>query len=79
MLDTANIDMKLLAEQKQLLLEYIWNIDEQDKRYKLWGLVHMIDSIQDRAESICTCTVYETCDYCIDKGVFDTPRHTEER
>jgi len=48
----VDLDMKLLAEQKQLLLEYIWNIDEQDKRYKLWGLVHMIDSIQDRADGV---------------------------
>lgn len=52
MLDTANIDMKLLAEQKQLLLEAIWDIDSQDKRYKLWGLVELIDHIQDEAEKL---------------------------
>lgn len=45
-----NIDKTLLAEQKQLLLEAIWEIDEQDKRYKLWGLVEMIDHIQDGME-----------------------------
>jgi len=42
-----NIDMELLAEQKQILLETIWDIDEQDKRYKLWGIVELIDHIQD--------------------------------
>jgi hypothetical protein len=46
-----NIDMKLLSEQKQLLLEAIWDIDGQDKRYKLWGLVEMIDHIQDNLEA----------------------------
>lgn len=44
------IDMKLLAEQKQLLLEAVWDIDSQDKRYKLWGLVELIDHIQDQME-----------------------------
>lgn len=46
------IDMKLLSEQKQLLLEAIWDIDSQDKRYKLWGLVELIDHIQDEAEKL---------------------------
>ena len=50
MIDTAKIDMKLLAEQKHLLLKAIWDIDEQDKRYKLWGLVELIDHIQDETE-----------------------------
>lgn len=50
MLD-LNIDKNLLAEQKQLLLEAIWDVDDQDKRYKLWGLVEMIDHIQDKLEA----------------------------
>ena len=50
MLD-INIDKTLLAEQKQLLLETIWDIDEQDKRFKLWGLVELIDHIQDEMEA----------------------------
>jgi hypothetical protein len=50
MLD-MNVDKKLLAEQKQLLLEAIWDIDTQDKRYKLWGLVELIDHIQDEMEA----------------------------
>lgn len=41
------LDMELLAEQKQILLEAIWDLDEQDKRFKLWGIVDMIDHIQD--------------------------------
>ena len=47
MIVDMQLDMELLAEQKQLLLEAIWNVDEQDKRFKLWGLVEMIDHIQD--------------------------------
>ena len=45
-----NIDMKLLAEQKQILLETIWDVEEQDPRYKLWGIVELIDHIQDMDE-----------------------------
>jgi hypothetical protein len=41
------LDKELLAEQKQILLEAIWDIEEQDKRFKLWGIVEMIDHIQD--------------------------------
>jgi hypothetical protein len=50
MLVDMKLDLELLAEQKQILLEAIWDIEEQDKRYKLWGLVEMIDSIQDSLE-----------------------------
>jgi hypothetical protein len=46
------LDMDLLSEQKQLLLEAIWDLDTQDKRYKLWGLVEMIDHIQDGIDNI---------------------------
>jgi hypothetical protein len=49
MLD-MNIDKELLAEQKLLLLEAIWDVEEQDKRYKLWGLVELLDHIQDEME-----------------------------
>lgn len=42
-----DLDMELLSEQKQLLLEAIWGLDKQDKRFKLWGIVDMIDHIQD--------------------------------
>jgi hypothetical protein len=44
------LDKELLAEQKQILLEAIWDIEEQDKRFKLWGIVDMIDHIQDNLE-----------------------------
>jgi hypothetical protein len=52
MIVDMKLDMDLLAEQKQLLLEAIWDIEEQDKRFKLWGLVEMIDSIQDSIDNI---------------------------
>jgi hypothetical protein len=52
MLLDMKLDMDLLSEQKQLLLEAIWDIEEQDKRFKLWGLVEMIDSIQDSIDNI---------------------------
>ena len=41
------LDRELLAEQKQLLLEMIWDIEKQDNRFKLWGIVEMIDHIQE--------------------------------
>jgi hypothetical protein len=44
------LDKELLAEQKEILLEEIWDIEEQDKRFKLWGIVDMIDHIQDNWE-----------------------------
>lgn len=47
MIVNLDLDMELLSEQKQLLLEAIWDIEEQDKRFKLWGIVEMIDHIQD--------------------------------
>lgn len=46
-IEIGPVDMELLAEQKQLLLEMIWDIEEQDRRFKLWGIVEMIDHIQD--------------------------------
>jgi len=52
MLVDMKLDMDLLSEQKQLLLESIWDIEEQDKRFKLWGLVEMIDSIQDSVDNL---------------------------
>lgn len=50
MLVHMKLDKELLAEQKQILLEAIWDIKEQDKRFKLWGIVDMIDHIQDNLE-----------------------------
>ena len=47
MIVNLELDMELLSEQKQILLEAIWDIEEQDKRFKLWGIVEMIDHIQD--------------------------------
>lgn len=52
MIVNLDLDMELLSEQKQMLLEAIWDIDEQDRRFKLWGLVEMIDHIQDIHERV---------------------------
>lgn len=52
MIVNLELDMELLSEQKQMLLEAIWDIEEQDKRFKLWGLVEMIDHIQDIHERV---------------------------
>lgn len=52
MIVNLELDMELLSEQKQMLLEAIWDIDEQDRRFKLWGLVEMIDHIQDIHERV---------------------------
>jgi hypothetical protein len=46
-MEIGPIDMDMLKEQKQILLETIWDIEEQDKRFKLWGIVEMIDYIQE--------------------------------
>lgn len=40
------IDWLLLAQQKHRLLHLIWEDDDDI----LWGLIHLIDAIQDRAE-----------------------------
>lgn len=47
MIVNLELDMELLSEQKEILLEAIWDLEEQDKRFKLWGIVEMIDHIQD--------------------------------
>ena len=45
-IDWEKIDWVLLKKQKQELVEMIW--DEQDSI--LWGIVHLIDEIQDWIE-----------------------------
>lgn len=42
-----DLDMELLSEQKQILVQALWDLEEQDKLFKLWGIVEMIDHIQD--------------------------------
>ena len=49
-MEIGPIDMDMLKEQKQILLETIWDIEEQDKRFKLWGIVELIDHIQEVEE-----------------------------
>lgn len=41
------IDWQLLATQKKMLLDFLWN---QQEDHKLWGLIHLLDDIQDQAE-----------------------------
>ena len=51
MLVHMKLNLELLAEQKQILLEEISDVvDEEDKRFKLWGLIEMIDHIQENLE-----------------------------
>ena len=38
------VDMKLLHKQKKELVKLIWNKQNSN----LWGLVHLIDDIEDR-------------------------------
>ena len=45
-IDWEKIDWVLLKKQKQELVEMIW--DEQESI--LWGIVHLIDDIQDWIE-----------------------------
>lgn len=46
-LPLGTIDWLDLAKQKQALLRVIWN----DENHVLWGLVNMIDAIQDAADA----------------------------
>lgn len=41
-----NIDLPLLKQQKQALLQLIW--DEPDNI--LWGVVHLLDAVEDELE-----------------------------
>lgn len=40
---SAKVDFELLMEQKKLLLNLIW----EDLDHPLWGLVNLLDSIED--------------------------------
>lgn len=40
-----SINWDMLNQQKKLLVELIWNVPNS----KLWGLVHLIDQLQDTA------------------------------
>lgn len=45
----ANLDLnfELLREQKLAILKILWK--EENSESPLWGLVHLIDDIQDQA------------------------------
>jgi hypothetical protein len=44
-IEVKNVDMMLLQRQRQLLIAKLWN----DKDSELWGLVEMLDEIEDYA------------------------------
>ena len=44
---TARIDLTMLKEQKQWLVEKAW---EEDTEHIVWGLVHLLDELQDALE-----------------------------
>lgn len=45
----SNIDWLQLAQQKHRLVSYLWDKDEDDADYIMWGIVHLIDALQDQA------------------------------
>lgn len=45
-----DLDMDLLAQQKELLLKMIWDIEDDQEEYKIWGIVYVLDSIQDQID-----------------------------
>jgi hypothetical protein len=44
--DLEGIDLALLHQQKQLLVEMIWDAPDSE----LWGVVSLLDSITDQME-----------------------------
>ena len=44
-IEVKNVDMMLLQRQRQLLIAKLWD----DKDSELWGLVEMLDEIEDYA------------------------------
>ena len=42
------IDWLELAQQKQRLVSYLWDKKESDPDWQMWGIVHLIDAIQDQ-------------------------------
>jgi len=53
------IDWLALAKQKQALLKVVWN----DENHPLWGLVHLIDKIQDEADQQDFPVVWSTAEW----------------
>lgn len=43
-----NVDIDMLKKQKDELLHVIWNIEEDNTT--LWGLVSLLDEIQDQID-----------------------------
>jgi hypothetical protein len=43
-----NLDLTLLKQQKQMLVEMLW----EDTEHELWGLVNLLDALQDLREEI---------------------------
>ena len=54
-IEVKNVDMMLLQRQRQLLIAKLWD----DKDSELWGLVEMLDEIEDYALENEPCNVLE--------------------
>jgi hypothetical protein len=44
----SGIDWLQLARQKHRLVSYLWDKNESDPDWQMWGIVHLIDAIQDQ-------------------------------
>ena len=56
-IEVKNVDMMLLQRQRQLLIAKLWD----DKDSELWGLVEMLDEIEDYALENEPFNVLEDC------------------
>jgi len=56
----SNIDWLELAQQKYRLVSYLWDKKDDDPDFQMWGIVHLIDAIQDQAEDDGLPVVYFT-------------------
>jgi hypothetical protein len=45
----SGIDWLELAQQKHRLVSYLWDKDEGDRDFIMWGIVNLIDALQDQA------------------------------
>jgi hypothetical protein len=58
----SGIDWLKLAQQKQLLVSYLWDKKESDPDWQMWGIVHLIDAIQDQGVKDGLPVVFVTAD-----------------
>ena len=58
----SGIDWLQLARQKQRLVSYLWDKNESDSDFQMWGIVHLIDAIQDQGVEDGQPVVFVTAD-----------------